>query len=130
MKRHIILSIGILLATAVSLPVAAQDELDDDDVQRTVVKKKEQANTPIYPTMEVKGIIVDAVSKEPLSGIQIQTLNDRNYAAMTNEQGEFTIKVPTFATSIYVHAPATERRRCASRCCPTSSSRCTKTARM
>ena len=104
MKRHIILSIGILLATAISLPVAAQDDFDDDDMQRTAVKKKEPAKIPTYPMMEVKGIVVDAVSKEPLSGIQIQTLNDRNYAAMTNEQGEFTIKVPTFATSLYVYS--------------------------
>ena len=92
MKRHIILSFGILLATALSLPVAAQDDFDDDDAQRTAVKKKVQTKLPSYPMMEVKGIVVDAVSKEPLSGIQVQTLNNRLYAAMTNEQGEFTIK--------------------------------------
>ena len=105
MKRHIILSFGILLATAVCLPVVAQDDLDADDVQETVVKKKVQTKLPTYPMMEVKGIVVDAVSKEPLSGIQVQTLNNRLYAAMTNEQGEFTIKVPTFATSLYVYSP-------------------------
>ena len=104
MKRHIILSFGILLACAVSLPVLAQDDLDTDDT-REVVKKKVQTKLPTYPMMEVKGIVVDAVSKEPLSGIQVQTLNNRLYAAMTNEQGEFTIKVPTFATSLYVYAP-------------------------
>ena len=106
MKRHIILSFGILLATALSLPVAAQDDFDDDDAQRTAVKKKVQTKLPSYPMMEVKGIVVDAVSKEPLSGIQVQTLNNRLYAAMTNEQGEFTIKVPTFATSLFVYAPS------------------------
>ena len=76
MKRHIILSFGILLACAVSLPVLAQDDLDADDT-REVVKKKVQTKLPTYPMMEVKGIVVDAVSKEPLSGIQVQTLNNR-----------------------------------------------------
>ena len=106
MKRHIILSFGILLATAICLPAIAQDDVEyADDVQETVVKKKAPVKKPTYPTMEVKGTVIDAVTKEPLAGIQIQTLNDRNYAAMTNEKGEFTIKVPTFATSLFVRSP-------------------------
>ena len=106
MKRHLILSIGILLSMVICLPAMAQDDVEyAEEVQETVVKKKVQVKKPQYPTMEVKGVVIDAVSKEPLAGIQVQTLNDRNYAAMTNEQGEFTIKVPTFATALYVHAP-------------------------
>ncbi|MBQ9654943.1 MAG: SusC/RagA family TonB-linked outer membrane protein [Prevotella sp.] len=106
MKRFCILSISILLSMAATLPVVAQDDVEyADDVQETVVKKKVQVKKPQYPTMEVKGTVVDAVTKEPLAGIQIQTLNDRNYAAMTNEKGEFTIKVPTFATSLFVRSP-------------------------
>ena len=35
----------------------------------------------------------------------IQALGDANYTAMTEENGEFVIKVPTFATSLYVHSP-------------------------
>ena len=107
MKRHLILSIGILMSMAVCLPAVAQDDDVEyaEDVQETVVKKKAQVKKPQYPTMDVKGVVIDAVSKEPLAGIQIQTLNDRNYAAMTNEKGEFTIKVPTFATALFVHAP-------------------------
>ena len=106
MKRHIILSIGILLASVVALPAVAQDDNDADDVQETVVKKKKEVKKPTYPTMEVKGIVVDAASKAPLSGIRVQALNNFLYAAMTDEQGEFTINVPTFATSLYVFAPS------------------------
>lgn len=106
MKRYYILGMSILLAMAASLPASAQDDVEyEDEVVETVVKKKAPVKKPQYPTMEVKGTVIDAVTKEPLAGIQIQTLNDRNYAAMTNEKGEFTIKVPTFATALFVRSP-------------------------
>ena len=95
--------IGYCLLVFTPQTVCAQDDdFDDDEV---VVKKKVVAKVPTYPTMEVKGICVDAVSKQPLAGIMVQALNDRNYTAMTEEDGKFVIKVPTFATALYVHAP-------------------------
>ena len=64
MKRHIILSFGILLATAICLPAIAQDDVEyADDVQETVVKKKAPVKKPTYPTMEVKGTVIDAVTR-------------------------------------------------------------------
>lgn len=106
MKRNNILCLSVVLAFGVSTAAFAQDDVTyDDGAETTVVKKKAQAKRPTYPTKDVKGTVIDAVTKAPLAGIQIQTLNDRNYAAMTNEKGEFTIKVPTFATALYVHAP-------------------------
>ena len=84
---------------------------DDDDIVYTTeeepaaVVKKPVVKIPTYPTMEVKGICVDAVSKQPLPGVLIQALGDAKYTAMTDDDGTFTIKVPTFATSLYVHSP-------------------------
>lgn len=99
---------GILLSMGVSLGAYAQD---DDDIYgegvtpaQTTVKKAPVAKKPQYPMMDISGIVVDAATKEPLAGIQVQALNDANYAAMTNGQGKFTISVPTFATSLFVHA--------------------------
>ena len=106
MKRNNILCLSVVLAMGFSTAAYAQDDATySDDGTETVAKKKAATKRPSYPTKEVKGIIIDAVTKNPLAGIQIQTLNDRNYAAMTNAKGEFTIKVPTFATALYVHAP-------------------------
>ncbi|MBR5655086.1 MAG: SusC/RagA family TonB-linked outer membrane protein [Prevotella sp.] len=107
MKRHHILSIGILLALGVSTAYAQ----DEDEVvyaegaqQETVVKKPVPVKKqPQYPMKEVKGVVVDAATKAPLAGVQVQTLNDNRFTAMTNAQGEFTISVPTFATSLFVH---------------------------
>ena len=101
MKRNNILCLSVVLAFGVSTAAFAQDDVTyDDGAETTVVKKKAQAKRPTYPTKDVKGTVIDAVTKAPLAGIQIQTLNDRNYAAMPNEKGEFSIKVPTFATAL------------------------------
>ena len=86
------------------IPVYAQDDLSDDEVE-VPAKKKQVVKIPSYPTKEVKGLCVDAVSKAPLAGIMIQALGDANYTAMTDENGLFTIKVPTFSTALYVNAP-------------------------
>ena len=95
-----------LLFFGLSMPAYAQDDTDDDEDEITVVTpKRPTVKTPSYPTMEVKGICVDAATKKPLAGIMIQALGYANYTAMTGEDGQFTIKVPTFATALYVHAP-------------------------
>ena len=104
MNRHYILSFCILGAFFLGIPVYAQDDLSDDEVE-VPAKKKQVVKIPSYPTKEVKGLCVDAVSKAPLAGIMIQALGDANYTAMTDENGLFTIKVPTFSTALYVNAP-------------------------
>lgn len=60
------------------------------------------AKVPAYPMMEITGTIYDAATKKPLSGVQVQALGNANYAAMTKDDGRFTIKVPTFTTSLYL----------------------------
>ena len=89
----------------ISQTAYAQDDESYDDEVVTTVKKKVVKKAPTYPTMEVKGVCVDAVSKNPLPGVMVQALNDKNYTAMTDDNGEFVIKVPTFATALYIHAP-------------------------
>ena len=106
MKRYYILSISTLLMLGLCQPTFAQDDdVSYDEEVTTVVKKKAPVKRPTYPMMEVKGKVIDAATKAPLAGIQVQTLNDRYYAAMSDEQGEFTISVPTFASALYVFAP-------------------------
>ena len=83
----------------------AQDDTDADDEVVTTPKRQIAAKQPSYPTVEVAGTCVDAVTKAPLAGVMIQALNDKNYTAMTQEDGSFVIKVPTFATALYIHAP-------------------------
>ena len=82
----------------------AQDESTDSE-PAAVVKKQPTTKKPSYPTMEVKGVCIDAATKAPLAGIMVKALGDDNYTAMTDDNGEFVIKVPTFTTALYVHSP-------------------------
>ena len=105
MKRHYILWFSVLCALCIAMPATAQDDESADDEVVAKVPKKPVVKTPSYPTVEVRGICVDAVTKQPLAGIMIQALGNSLYTAMTEENGVFTIKVPTFATALYVHSP-------------------------
>ncbi len=105
MNRHYILCLAILSAMGTATPVLAQDDDTAVGEEVRVAKKTNPAKTPAYPMMEVKGICIDAVTKAPLAGILVKTLGNANYTAMTEENGEFIIKVPTFSTALYVHAP-------------------------
>ena len=70
-----------------------------------MVRRPQRATLPTYPTKEVKGICVDAATKAPLAGIMVRALDNANYTAMTDDDGKFTISVPTFSTALYVHTP-------------------------
>lgn len=52
----------------------------------------------------ISGVIYDAVSKKGLPGAQIST-SDPKFAAMTDENGSFTVKLPSYIQSITVSAP-------------------------
>lgn len=85
-----------------ALPAAAQEEEDGDSV---VVETEVTAKRPVkaiktYPMMEIKGKVVDASTGEGLGGVQLKSFNNAYYTAMTDEDGTYTISVPTFVTSI------------------------------
>lgn len=80
----------------------AQTELGETPIKP--VKRQQVANDK-YPTTILHGQVIDQATKLPLAGIQLQTLGNKNYTAMTKEDGTFTIKVPVFTTSLYVHSP-------------------------
>ena len=94
-----------LAAGFCTLPAFAQSEDDEDEVETAIkqpVRKATQAN---YPVVTLKGKVLDQATGQPLSGIQLQALGNIRYTAMTEEDGTFSIKVPDFATALYVHSP-------------------------
>lgn len=103
MNRYHIFCLITLGALSVSMPAVAQDDFLDEE--RSVVVKKKQVLQKNYAMMEVRGVCIDAVKKTPLAGIMVSALNDDSYTAMTEENGEFVIKVPSFTTALYVHSP-------------------------
>ena len=116
MKRNIfnLLQSGALKVTvcavALALPVGLYAQSDDDfdsDGEEVAIKKpkRDQAKTVNYPTMTLKGVVTDLSTGKPLPGVQLRSLAYERYSAMTDENGAFSIQVPTFTTALYVHSP-------------------------
>ncbi len=103
---------GLRLAVctfAMALSTAAFAQTDDDEFEETTTgikqPKRNEGAMPTYPLITLHGVVTDEATGKPLAGIQLQSLGNKRYTAMTDEDGSFSIKVPTFTTALYVHAP-------------------------
>lgn len=95
--------ITLMFFLGTGLPAVAQDATNDEEATEvSAVPKRRPTQTKKYPTIEVKGKVVDAITGEPLAGAQIQAFNNRLYTAMADENGEYVINVPKFVTSLSV----------------------------
>ena len=101
MKNISIICLCLLLSGTVSVNAQDNTEVENTPIKQITKKPKQ----PSYPTMEIKGLVVDATGKKPLAGVQVKALNNERYAAMTEDDGTFAIKVPVFTTSLYVSSP-------------------------
>ena len=99
--KHI-LSTFCLMA-AVAAPVAAQ-EADQESAQATVrdSAKMVKPMLPEVPMREIKGRVYDNATKQPTAGISVSAFNDARYAAMTDEKGDYVIRVPEYVTSLWM----------------------------
>ena len=94
------LAFGLSLA-----PVMAQSVDEEEETETAIKQPKRKAVQANYPTVTLRGKVTDQATKKPLAGIQLQALGNIRYTAMTEEDGSFSIKVPVFATALYVYAP-------------------------
>lgn len=85
-----------------AMPMVAQDEVAEEETQVVAQPKKVAKPAKKYPTYEVKGKVIDAATGEALSGVHVRAYNNRNYTAMTDEDGNYTIKIPKFVTALSV----------------------------
>ncbi len=99
------LSLCVMALFAASSVAFAQDDFDDEDASTAFKAPKRTVVVDKNPTINVHGLVVDAATKKPLAGVRLKTLGDNRYAAMTDADGKFTIKVPTFTTALYVLSP-------------------------
>ena len=95
-------AICLLLFVSTSF-VMAQDNEDEETV--TVKKPVKKSALPQYEMKEVKGVVLDEATKQPMGGVRVQALDNSYYSTLTEENGTYTIKVPVFVTALYVSAP-------------------------
>ncbi|MBR7029370.1 MAG: TonB-dependent receptor plug domain-containing protein, partial [Bacteroidaceae bacterium] len=68
----------------------------------TAASQRASQRGPQYELREVSGHVYDAATKEPMVGVRVQALANRQYTAMTNAEGAYTIKIPSFVTALYI----------------------------
>lgn len=51
---------------------------------------------------DIKGKVVDAATGEPLAGVRIQAYGNDKYSAMSNAEGEYSLSLPDYVTSVYM----------------------------
>ena len=103
-RQSLRLSLCAIVMTA-STVAFAQDEIGDEESATTIKAPKRTNVVDTNPTINVQGIVVDDATKQPLAGVRVQVLNDMRYVSMTDDEGKFTLNVPTFATSLFVQTP-------------------------
>ena len=96
MKRNLIIT-AVMALSIVSQSALAQE-------QSASVRNAEKKVQPQLPTHEICGRVYDAATHQPASGVQVRVYNDNRYSAMTDDNGEYFIKVPDHATSLTLWA--------------------------
>ena len=101
MKRYILFGLTLLMAFPVC--VMAQDDDTEEEVETTarVIKKKQKD----YPTRVVRGTVVSATTGLPVAGSIVTADEIDGYSVLTEDDGTYELKVPTFAASLLVTMP-------------------------
>ena len=102
MKNYILF--GLALLTAFPLGVYAQDE-DEEGGEVEMVAKRKVIERKQYDLRTITGHVIDAATGQPLSGAMVRSMGIDGYSALTEDDGTYTVKVPTFVTSVYVNMP-------------------------
>lgn len=79
----------------------AQDEVGDDE--EVIVKKPAQKKEKQYEMKAVKGSVKDAATGEPMGGVRVQALGLEKYSTLTEEDGSYTLNIPTFSDALYFY---------------------------
>lgn len=52
---------------------------------------------------DIRGKVTDAATGEPMAGVKIEAYGNSKFTAITNRNGRYTINVPDYVNSLYVH---------------------------
>ena len=98
--------LGLLTAAvAINCSMANAQETNDSVATASAKTQRLKKEPAKYQMQTVTGKVLDAATKQPISGAHIQAFNNNRYSALSDEDGTYSIKVPTFVTSLYISAP-------------------------
>jgi TonB-linked SusC/RagA family outer membrane protein len=103
MKRYILFGLTMLLAFP--LGVFAQDDDSDEEEGTETSVRTFQPKQHQYATRSIKGSVLDAATKQPVAGAIVKTAEIDGYSVLTEDDGTYELKVPLFATSLFVSSP-------------------------
>ena len=86
-----------------SCVLSAQTAESATDASQSVAPAKKQASAPQYKMKEVSGRVIDGATNKPVEGVTVQALNNRLFSAITDDKGEYTVKVPEFVDVLYIY---------------------------
>ena len=104
MKRYITLLASCLVCCA--LCAAPIHHPQDEDTLQNVQRGRAAQNThKQYPTRVVRGRVLIATTRTPLSGALVRASEVEGYSVLTDTDGTYELRVPLFATSLEVSSP-------------------------
>ncbi len=98
----------LIMLSCLWLP-ASFAQSDDENKQAQVVYNKRKAEkekaVKQYEMQTVKGLITDDATSQPMGGVRVQAMGYEKYSVLTEEDGTYTISVPTFVHALYLYVP-------------------------
>ena len=104
MKKYIIIALTLLMGLPVS--VVAQDEETEtgEDAIETLARRLKPKQKQ-YSTREVRGRVVNGTTGQPVAGTLVSADDVEGYSTLTEEDGTYVLKLPTFTTSVIITMP-------------------------
>ena len=93
----------VLFVALQPTPVLAQDD-DIADPDKPKNERKETARKK-YSTREIKGLILDATTRQPLAGALVSADGVDGYSVLSGSDGSYTLNVPLFSSCVVITAP-------------------------
>lgn len=99
-KHHVLRTLMAGVALFGTTNLLAQ-EVTEDAPSTQAAQAKTTPKAPQAVRKEVKGRVLNASTKAPLAGVSVRAFNMVGFSAFTDDNGNFSIKVPEFTTSLY-----------------------------
>lgn len=92
-----------MLSGACVLSAQTPDHAVSADKVPAKTAQAAKKKAPQYKMKELSGYVFDGATKKPLGGVKVQSLNNRYYTALTDDDGKYTIRVPEFVDALYIN---------------------------